>query len=222
MRPLDQRIAGILLVAAVTVGFAWAGSQWLQRNQWPHKLSERILRKNEAATVKRLRDLVRAQRVYRETDWTGDGRKQYAPFLVHLWRSVDMSGYPIEVHLLPRVFAIAMSPAWAVDGYYFTDLRRRQSSIESAGPDSTTRPSASAVDYADIDLQHEWAVAATPAVYGETGFATFIVDQTEEVWGKDSRTAPTFYPNEPQRSGWVELADEEALVRLQDSITYTP
>ena len=222
MRPLYQRIAGLILVVMLTVGFIWAGSQWFRRNQWPPRAPERVLRRNETETVARLRTLIEAQHRYREVDWDGDGEKQYAPFLVHLWRSVDTGGHAIEVHLLPRAFAIAMSPAWAVDGYYFTDLRRRQLPPASTESDGITSTNVGPRAYADIDFHHGWAVSATPVAYGETGFLTFIADQTGTIWGKDQKAIQTFYPNEPKYAGWVAITDEGALERLQASITYEP
>jgi hypothetical protein len=221
-RPLFQRLAGLLLVAAVVVVILWATSEWFRRDQWPPKPTERAMRRNEAATMARLYDLAKAQERYRESDWDGDGEKEYAAFLVHLWRSVGIDGRSVEVHLLPRAFGIAMSPAWAVDGYYFTDLRRRQLPPSLAGTDSAPTPTDGNTAYADIDLHHGWAVCATPAAYGETGFVTFVVDQTGKIWGRDQKTAQTFFPAEPERAGWVALTNEQTLLSLQDSISYTP
>jgi hypothetical protein len=180
------------------------------------------MRKNEAATMARLRLIVEAQQRYRESDWNGDGEKQYSAFLVHLWRSVDMGGHSVEVHLLPRSFAIAMSPAWAVDGYYFTDLRQRQLPMPSNALNGTVEQDRGRGAFAAIDLQRGWAVCARPAVFGETGHIAFIADQTGKVWGKAGGAIESYYPYEPSRSGWVELSDEEALAGLQDSVTYEP
>ena len=218
--PLYYRIPRFLLVGFIIAGLMWTGSLWLKRNQWPPFPGERILRKNEVATWTRLSKLIEAQITYRERDYDDDGITEYATFLVHLWRSVDTEGKPVEVHLLRRKFGIAMSPAWAIDGYYFRDIRNRHVSSSIAGPDSTA--TTDTLHHSQrIDNRDDWAVYAAPADYGRTGLLMFLVDVRGTIYGKYTDKRPEVFPYKPEKSGWIKLPDEESLARFQESVDYS-
>ena len=218
--PLYYRIPRFIFMGIIIAGIIWTGSLWLKRDEWPPFPGERDLKLNEAATWQRLSSLIEAQASYREHDYDHDGATEYAAFLVHLWRSVDTEGKPVEVHLLPRKFGIAMSPAWAIDGYYFRNIRNRQVSSSTATADSSVTADAH-FSSRRINAGNDWAVCAAPADYGRTGLLMFLVDVNGRIYGKYTDRRPETFPYRPQQEGWIELTDEESLARLQDSVEYS-
>ena len=122
---LADRVVALLLTVSVGLGFLWAGSRWHALG--PVAVSEGAsqMKTNERLAHQRLGTIIRAQRQYRQRDWDGDGRKTYARFHIHLWRSVRQDGEPVPVDLISRELGFAMVPGFALDGYYYKDIHSR-------------------------------------------------------------------------------------------------
>src|SRR5664279_2689909 len=100
--------AGIILTIAVSAGFVWAAMQWLGRDVSATQFTAEGMKANERKAFSNLQLISQAQKIYKETDWDGDGKKTYAMYFVHLWRSVSPTGQPIRVELIPRRLGFAM------------------------------------------------------------------------------------------------------------------
>lgn len=117
---------------------------------------------NESAVIANLRAYVTAQHIFRRTDWDGDGVLEWAPNFTHLYRLPNGR----EPHLIDLAFARATSQERRKFGYWFQDLKT----------------------YADgkaYDHRIEFGLITRPAVYGDTGRATFVVDGSGAIYQKD-------------------------------------
>ncbi|GAK55890.1 secreted protein [Candidatus Vecturithrix granuli] len=204
--PKHLSIAGVLLTIGVTIGFLWTAWQWHQRDNWPPKLSVRAIQANEAQTFRHLQQFAQAQKLYKEADWDQDGRKTYAKFPAHLWMSVDKHNQQVPVNLVPRELGFAMGADTAVNGYYFRNFDAQEA------PETT---SIKKIDYAS-----EWAMAAIPAIYRKTGLLMFLSDSSGEIFVKDTRNIPLFYPANPQSDEWKRIDTLEQLQQLQRTMEY--
>lgn len=218
LRGRVDRLSGFGLTIFVTVGFVWGGMQWRNRHHWPLEVPVSRIPWNERKAFERLGIIISAQQRYREADWDGDGKTGYAGFLVHLWRSVDGEGRPVEVNLIPRALGFAMEEPHALDGYFYRDLYERELAPEGPqsdeSPDSTrrTRP---------LNGETEWGMAALPVSPGESGRLVFITDNSAKIWAKAIQD-PSFsvLPHDPGRDGWVEIPSDSELRELQRTLQY--
>ena len=210
-----SRRSGLALLAILGAGAVASSSLWWHRNAPASPLPADQLRRHEALAFERLCLIGVAQQRYRERDWDGDGTKTYSPFLVHLWRSVDPKGNPVAVDLLPRSLAMAMDNAWALNGYYFVDLRwrEREPSSDTADEEPDREP---------IDEVHDWAVAAIPDEYARSGRLSFVVDSSCRVFARDVPDPMAMVPLDPLRQGFSEIKSLRDLQRLQDHLEDAP
>jgi hypothetical protein len=215
-RGTGDRLAGVGLTILATAGFVWAGVQWFNRNDWPPATPVSQVPRNERRAFERVRKIIDAQQRYREVDWDGDGEKGYARFLVHLWRSVDGKGRPVEVNLIPRRLAFAMEEAFALDGYLYRDLYERELAQEDQHSDGNaallrrSRPLSEAM---------EWSIAALPTSPGETGRLTFITDNSGKIWAKETGDLSlSVFPYDPAEQGWIEILSDDELRELQSTL----
>lgn len=197
---------GLLITAMATAFFAWAGLQWISQVAWPapDRIEEATL--NELKAFRCLQQIYVAQEIYKLRDWDGDGQKQYAQFFVHLWRSVDQQGRPVEVDLLHEGLALAMGPSRAVDGYYYVNLHSQQ-----------TLPSG---PLQKMDCLKEWAVAAVPADSQTTGLLSMVIDQRGTVFAKAGAGALTHLPLDPVTDNWTQIGSVPDLKAYQDTLDY--
>jgi len=127
-----------------------------------------------------------AQTMYVMTDWDGDGKKEYAHPFTNLY--VDASAGNKNLQLMDQGFYAAAGPAGVPkQGYLFRDCKT--------------------IGGKPIDWTTDYALCAVPAVYGRTGFSTFIISSDGRAYGKDLGAGATFvddYPADPAKAGWVE------------------
>jgi hypothetical protein len=89
----------------------------------------------------------------------------------------------------------------AVDGYFYVDLRWKQTGRHRKRL---------------LDWEREWALAALPAKHGRTGRLVMLIDQTGAVFVKDFNTRRFFlYPSHPGEFGWRRLERPAELLQLQ-------
>jgi hypothetical protein len=140
-----------------------------------------IVRNREFRAVAALEDYTRAQRIYHKADWDDDGLFEYAGELGGLSSVADRSGRLIG--LIAKAFAEATSRDSAWHGYWFVDI-----TADAEGP---------------YDYAKEFGLCAAPAEYGVTGINTFIVNQTDAVYQKDTRGEPIRIWPDVEADGWV-------------------
>lgn len=193
----------VALGACLLVGLflLWGGRRLWGFGSGPERPGPESVRANEQLAFERLRAIIAAQERYRATDWDRDGRKTYAAFLAHLWTALDPEDEPLRVNLIPRRLAFAMEAPRALDGYFYVDLRWKQTGRHRKRL---------------LDWKREWAVAALPQRHAETGRLVMLVDQSGEIFVKDYNTRRFFlYPSHPAQFGWRRLQSAEELVKLQ-------
>lgn len=200
-----KNIAGIILTVIITIGFVWAIFQLSVSSQEKKPLTPKGMRKNEINAYENLKTIAAAQEEYIQRDWDNDGKKTYAMFYVHLWRSVSLDSEPIEVNLMSRELAFAMEVTNPLKGYYYLDLRKRLAEGRKG----------QALDYAK-----QWAIAAIPQDRRRTGVLTFIVDQTGAIYVTTNIHTQPEYPYDPERSGWTRLHRIEDLKKFQETVSY--
>ena len=213
-------LIGSIFTVIVTAVFIWGGYQWLQRNNFPPKLSPAQIQSNEILAFERLKQIREAQQKYILKDWDGDGQKNYAQFLAHLWQSVDSSADPVKVGLLPRKLAFAMRRPFAIDGYIYVDLHY-----------SFTRPNKhnyAAVEINEIDPNTGFAISALPASNKETGVMSFIITQKGDVHARTldhitygSRLGLLPCPTNFTQEGWRQIHNIDDLKKFQKEVAYT-
>ena len=202
-------VAGIGLTAAVTVFFLWAGYQWMNRHNWPRPLTVRGRQANEIKAFENLKLISQAQEKYRQADWDGDGKKTYAQFYIHLWRSVDGDSKPISVGLISRELGFAMGPSRPIEGYYFVDIHYRS-------VDTKVR------EKRKLNHESEWAVAAVPIGYKHTGRIAFLADDSGGVFARGYTDVPSKCPAEPVSAGWNVIESVRELEEFQRTFARGP
>jgi hypothetical protein len=198
-------ISGIIVSVAVTAGFVWAAMQFYNLYAGSVQLPASSLQSNELQAFSNLQLISQAQKKYKETDWDSDGRKTYAKYFVHLWTTVNTSGEPIRINLIPKKLSFAMEAAKAVDGYYFVDLHERMS--QQAGAQ------------VPMDFEKEWAILGVPINNGQTGMLNFLADSSGIFVNSLKYIAPQ-YPENVTASGWTRIENIEQLKDFQKKISY--
>jgi hypothetical protein len=215
-------LVGSVFTIVVTIFFLWEGYQWLQRNNFPPKLSTGQKKSNETLAFKRLKQIYEAQQKYILKDWDGDGQKNYAQFLAHLWQSVDSNADPVRVNLLPREIAFAMRRPFAVDGYIYVDMHYSYKVLK--GEDG----SLVSVEENEIDPNTGFAVCAFPASNKETGLLTLIITQKGDIYAKTLEHI-TYGPKigllpcpiDFAQEGWRQIPNISDLKKFQKELDYT-
>jgi hypothetical protein len=221
-QPPEEKIClvGSLFTVIVTMVFLWTGYQWLQRNNFPPKLSKEQIQSNEILAFERLKQICEAQHKYILKDWDGDGQKNYAQFLAHLWQSIDSNANPVKVNLLRRKLAFAMRRPYAIDGYIYVDIHYRSSKNKD--------DYAVAVKENEIDPNTGFAIGAFPAANKETGLLSFIITQKGDIHAKplDHITYGTslgFWvcPVDFAQEAWRQIQNVDDLKNFQKELAYT-
>jgi len=137
----------------------------------------------ETNAVGSCRAYAEAQTIFKRNDWDGDGVLAYAKDFKELHSTKDGQGNPIQ--LIDAAFAAAADKDHPKHGYYFVNMKT--------------------IGGKAIDWKNDFALCAVPAVYGRTGYRTFIINTNGTVFGKDlgASTAVEDYPAEPQKAGWI-------------------
>ena len=215
-------LVGSIFTAIVTAIFLWGGYQWLQRNNFPPKLSPAQIQSNEMLAFERLKQICDAQHEYILNDWDGDGQKTYAQFLAHLWQSIDSNADPVKVALLPRKLAFAMREPFAIDGYIYVDLHY------SLTRSKNKQDSSASVEIHEIDPNTGFAVSALPASNKKTGMLSFIITQKGDIYARPldhiiygPRLGLLPCPTDFAQEGWRQIHNIGDLKKLQKEVAYT-
>jgi hypothetical protein len=157
-------------------------------------LKKRRLASNETSAIAHLRAYLGAQASFWHVDRYGKGGHLYA-------NPKDGTGFPdlyrvggpldepdgTSIKLIDLAFASATSPETAKNGYWFVDIV----SDKIAG---------------DYDFTNACGLCAVPAVYGETGIHTFIVDLTGTVYPKDTKGMPASIYPDTTKDRWLPVS----------------
>jgi hypothetical protein len=187
----------ILLAGFIVLALPW---WWGQRPQ-DHSLSPARLRHNELRAFDNLRRVAEAQPIYFEKSKSLFGQARYAAFVTHLWTAVNPRGKAVRLDLIPMHLAVAVGTTKAIDGYYFVDIRER------------VARQANKVHI--VDYRREWLVAGLPQQAGLTGNLVFMVDQSQRIFARPSRTFSSIYPLDPEADGWSLISTSEDLKAFQ-------
>jgi hypothetical protein len=205
MKNSKNNIIGIILTVIITLGFIWSIYLLSSLSNEQKPLIGEEIRANELAAYENLKLIAAAQEKYKQKDWDSDGKKEYAMFYVHLWRSVSLAGEPIGVNLIAKELAFAMEISNTLKGYYYLDLRRRRIDIKTME---------------EFDYAKEWGAAALPGTRGRTGVLTFIVDQSKRIYVTSKMHSQPEYPRDPGGSGWTRIQTREDLEKFQERVSY--
>jgi len=205
MKNSKNNIIGIILTVIITIGFMWSIYLLSSLTNEQKPLIGEEIRANEFAAYENLKLIAAAQEKYKQKDWDSDGKKVYAMFYVHLWRSVSLAGEPIGVNLIAKELAFAMDVSNPLKGYYYMDLRQRRIDIKTME---------------EFDYTKEWGAAALPGTRGRTGVLTFIVDQSKVIYVTTKMHSQPEYPHDPGGSGWTRIDTREDLEKLQQRVAY--
>ena len=205
MKNKKNNITGIILTVIITIGFIWSiyRLSGLSNDRGP--LSGEEIRANELGAYENLKLIAAAQEEYKQRDWDSDGKKFYAMFYVHLWRSVSLAGEPIGVNLIGKELAFAMEESKTLKGYYYMDLRKRLIDIKAIE---------------EFDYTKEWGLAALPGTRGRTGLLTFIIDQSNVIYATTKMHSQPEYPYDPGGSGWARIDSRADLEKFQERVSY--
>jgi len=223
-RPPEKKfcLVGSIFTIIVTATFLWGGYQWLQRNNFPPKLAPAQIQSNEILAFERLKQICEAQQKYILKDWDGDGQKNYAQFLAHLWQSIDSNADPVKVDLLPRKLAFAMRRPFAIDGYIYVDLHYNLKRAKNK------KDSAASVEINEIDPNTGFAVSALPSSNKETGLLSFIITQKGDIHARPlnhiiygTRLGFLTCPENFAQEGWRQIKSVNDLKNVQKELTYT-
>lgn len=200
-----KNVTGIILTIIITIWFIWAISQLSGPSREQKPITPETMQLNEIAAYENLKALAAAQESYIRRDWDKDGKKTYAIFYVHLWRSVSKDSQPIEVNLIPKELAFAMEVTNPLEGYYYLDIRKRL--MEGRKGEA-------------FDYGKEWAIAAIPADRRRVGVLTFITDQTGVIYVTPGIHTQPEYPHDPEANGWTRLNSLDDLKKFQQTVSY--
>ena len=205
MKNKKNNVIGIILTVIITIGFIWAIYQLSSLSKERKPLTGEEIRANEIEAYGNLKLIADAQEKYIREDWDSDGKKSYAMFYVHLWRSVSLDSEPIRVNLIAKELAFAMEISKTLKGYYYMDLRKRRIDIKTGQ---------------EFEYTKEWAVAALPGDRGRSGVLTFIIDQTKAIYVTAKMHSQPEYPHSPGGSGWTRIDTLEDIKKFQETVAY--
>lgn len=160
---LPSRTDGQLIPAIIAVGLAGLmvifGVFWVTQWRGSARPSSSVsaAQANIAAFLA-IKDISKAQSSYKLYDWDGDGDKEYALFIVHLWRTGRLKKDPIDVNLIPEELAVARVPEFAYQGFLFRNLH----SQDMAPLNAPGTPLAGETPARKLDYGNEWALIADP------------------------------------------------------------
>lgn len=215
-RPVSKRrrLAGGAVFAGAVLFLAFLLFNLVSFEAYPRKDSAAQMGENERAAYRRLRQICDAQKQYIQTDWDKDGVFSYSLFLVNLWQTLDERVFPVTINLIPQELGYAMRRAHSLDGYFFVDIHRHGLGPDPENPEDTMNE--------DLDYRREFAMAAFPERYGETGRLSFLIDQTGEVRcfeltviDDDSNIGLYVMPPPEELQAWQVLRNEEDLLKIQ-------
>lgn len=163
------------------------------------KISQKEIESNELVVYKNMVKIIEAQKKYKQVDWDGDGIKQYAQFIPHLWISVDNKNIQKKVGLIPEAIALSMSSSNLYKGYSFISLLRK-------GTDD--------FHITEFDPKNEWAIIAyRPS--GKKKHIIFMADNSENVYAKKMKRTPYYFPVNPEKKGWRKIDSKKDLIQFQ-------
>jgi type II secretory pathway pseudopilin PulG len=138
----------------------------------------------ETNSVGSCRTYSSSQTMYKRNDWDGDGKMEYATPYTKLSSQVDTDG--ISIQLIDSAFAAAAGANGSPKhGYIYQDM--------------------TSINGNKIDWEIDYGLSGIPAIYGRTGYRTFIISTNGTVFGQDQGSGGSFvqdYPLEPTASGW--------------------
>jgi hypothetical protein len=147
------------------------------------EIRRRVIGRNELDAIEICRGYVEAQQTYAETDWDGNGIKEYASKIISTEGKKDGLYWPGDESPVAAGFAKAVAEGYRkttdgpkpYHGYFYKILM-------SQGPDAQGGPQ----DYLVKNLMiGGFALVAWPAEYGVSGIMTFIVNQDGVVYQKN-------------------------------------
>ncbi len=105
-----------------------------------------------------VKKIFEAQKSYKLKDWDGDGEKEFALFVAHLWRTGRKKSEPVDVGLLSEELAVARNVELSYHGYSFRNLHHQQmvprrALHEAASGESHLR---------ELNYREQWALIAEP------------------------------------------------------------
>jgi len=141
----------------------------------------------EARIVAQLRAYNKVQQAWHGKARAGSSKLRYAEDLAKL---ADLADAPEDARkLVDAAFAAARGPDGAPkDGYLYREMRT--------------------IFGAPINWDGDYAVCATPAVYGKTGKKTYLHKTDGDVWEKDLGKSDflTDFPTNIEGAGWKKVA----------------
>ncbi len=138
----------------------------------------------DTCAIGALRAYSSAQTMYIRNDWNKNEVLEYATPYTRLHTDTDAAGLPIQ--LIDPAMVTAAGPGGTPKyGYLFQDMQT------IAGQ--------------PIDWKKDYALCATPAVYGKTGWRTFIICTDGTTYGKDLGRSQFVadYPKDLAAGGWI-------------------
>jgi len=184
---------------------------------YPYEYTSSQMSHNERKAYRRLLQIYDAQQEYIKTDWDKDGTYSYSLFLVNLWQTLDEDVFPIEISLISKELGYAMRRAHSLDGYFYVNIHTRSLGQDPDNSYNTLK--------ARLDCRNEFAIAAFPERYGETGRLSFILDQTGAMKSveilkirDDSLIGLFLLPAPVDFEKWRQLLSEEELIEFQSNM----
>jgi hypothetical protein len=163
-------LGSVLLLAGVA---AWAARV---------SVREEMMLRNERRAVESLREIMRAQEVYRLVDRDRDGVREYAVPYGRLWEVTHDKTISLISGRLATARAYGGVPH---HGYLFREIDR--------------------VNGLPICPSADVAVCAVPALHGRTGRRTFVARTDGTVWARDRGPEGRLvgdFPRRPRADGW--------------------
>lgn len=196
---------GFVFTLLISLVFIWAGYLWINRDQAFRPPSSSTIRRNEIRAFRRLAQICDAQNQYILKDWDNDGEKRYADFLVHLWTTIDENANPLSANLIPKELAFAMRRPYALDGYFYVDLR---------GKNAVVRQN-------EINYKAEFYTGAFPVSVKKNDSLSFIINHKREIFAKrldsikpDSTIGLFAVPSNLLKEGWIRIHNEDEIQKL--------
>lgn len=161
-----------------------------------------------------IRDIIKAQSEYVKRDWDGNGKREFALFVAHLWRTARRNQPTVEVGLIPEELAVARDVDFAYNGFAFRNLHQRALTAQTSTDRRPRRP-----PLRELDYSKEWALYAEPIssrkAEDEHHRLQFLALSDEAVFARKAKYAHiSFVPLEPEEQ-WSPVSSLADIERLQ-------